>query len=106
MRRLAPREAALAVDALTERLIPREPIVRVQRVWSDAVGAAVASECEPIAESRGTVTVRCSSAVWAQELDLLAPELIERLNEALDEPLVKGLRCRATGSRKWPGDTV
>ena len=94
----------MAVDALAERLVPSEPIVRIQKAWEESVGDAVATHCEPVSESRGTVTVKCSSAVWAQELDLLSPELIERLNEALEEPLVKTLRCRATGSRRWPGE--
>ena len=106
MRRFAPREASTAVDALAQRLVPREPIMRIQKVWAQSAGDAVAAQCEPVSESRGTVTVKCSSAVWAQELDLLSPELIERLNEALEEPLVKSLRCRATGSRKWPGETA
>jgi predicted nucleic acid-binding Zn ribbon protein len=46
----------------------------------------VAAEAEPVAERDGTVTVACGSATWAQELDLIAPELLERLNGALAEP--------------------
>ena len=37
----------------------------------------------PPAERDGVVTVTCASAVWAQELDLMAPELVARLNAAL-----------------------
>ena len=36
-----------------------------------------------MSEPAGTVGVACSSAVWAQELELLAPDLPERLNAAL-----------------------
>jgi hypothetical protein len=32
--------------------------------------------------------------VWAQELDLLACELIPRLNAALGSPTIRELRCR------------
>jgi len=32
--------------------------------------------------------------VWAQELDLMAGELIPRLNAALGEQAVRELRCR------------
>jgi len=66
----------------------------------------VAEQATPVAEGGGTLTVSCSSAVWAQELDLLGPDLVEALNEALGEPLVRHLRCRATapaeGSRRTP----
>jgi predicted nucleic acid-binding Zn ribbon protein len=36
-----------------------------------------------VAERDGVVTIACRSATWAQELDLLGPQLLERLNEAL-----------------------
>ena len=34
-------------------------------------------------ERDGAITVECRAATWAQELDLLQDELLERLNEAL-----------------------
>jgi hypothetical protein len=36
--------------------------------------------------------VACRSAVWANELELLAPGLIERLNEALEAPAVSSMK--------------
>jgi len=42
-----------------------------------------------------TLTVACHSAVWAQELDLMSGALTGALNEALGEPVVAALRCRA-----------
>ena len=38
------------------------------------------------------IGVACPSAVEAQELDLLSERVVERLNEHLGRPLVKGLR--------------
>jgi hypothetical protein len=32
--------------------------------------------------------------VWAQELDLMAGELVPRLNTALSAPSIRVLRCR------------
>lgn len=46
-------------------------------------GEHVARESEPISEHAGVVTVACRSAVWAQQLELLSGELLERLNAAL-----------------------
>lgn len=68
---------------------PQTLLARVQGVWEATVGPTVAVEAQPRAESSGTVVVDCSSAVWAQELELLGPELLERLNGALgDAPSV------------------
>ena len=76
------------------------PIVRtLQRAWPEAVGAAFAGQTEPVAERAGTVTVACTSAVWAQELDLLSERVVERLNERLGRPAVRGLRPQARPGR-------
>ena len=64
---------------------PLTLLAAVQSAWPTAAGAGVAAEAEPVAERDGVVTVACRSATWAQELDLLGPELLGRLNEALSE---------------------
>jgi predicted nucleic acid-binding Zn ribbon protein len=94
MSRIAPRPVSLALTALTDRLAPATTLARVQRIWEQAAGEAVARACHPTAERNGVLTVICSEAVWAQELDLMGSEVSSRLNEALGEQLVKGLRCR------------
>ena len=86
MSRTAPRPLAVSVLGLAESLAPMTPLARVQRVWEDAVGAAIAREAEPVSERGGVVTVGCRSSVWAQELSMLAPDLRERLNQALGAP--------------------
>jgi len=80
------------------RIQPATPLAAVQRAWPDAVGDAVAREAQPVSERAGVVTVACRSAGWAQELDLMAPDLIERLNQVAGTPLVRSLRCTATGA--------
>jgi predicted nucleic acid-binding Zn ribbon protein len=40
------------------------------------------------------LTVTCAAAVWAQEMDLMASELIAQLNAALGEDAIRELRCR------------
>jgi predicted nucleic acid-binding Zn ribbon protein len=66
----------------------------VQEIWERAVGPTVAAAANPTAERDGVLTVTCTAAVWAQELDLLACELIPRLNAALGSQRVHELRCR------------
>jgi predicted nucleic acid-binding Zn ribbon protein len=67
---------------------------RVQGVWQEAAGAAVAAESAPASEREGTVTVECSGAVWAQELTLLETDLRERLNARLGAAQVRSLRFK------------
>lgn len=97
MRRAAPRPVALALAQLREQIAPATALAAVQRAWPDAAGAAIAREAQPVAERGGVVTVACRSAVWANELELMGPELVERLNATLARPLVRSLRCTARG---------
>jgi predicted nucleic acid-binding Zn ribbon protein len=99
MRRRAPVRLAGAVHALAAQLEPLTPLAAIQREWADAVGGVVAAEAQPVAERAGVVTIRCSSAVWAQELTLLGPELVGRLNAALGDARVTELRCSTAGRR-------
>jgi predicted nucleic acid-binding Zn ribbon protein len=94
MRRRAPRPLALALGALADELQPPSTLARVQRVWGEAAGAAVACVCRPTGEREGVLNVTCGEAVWAQELQLIGESVVERVNEALGEPLIKRLRCR------------
>jgi predicted nucleic acid-binding Zn ribbon protein len=95
VRRRLPVPVAGAVEALARSLEPQTPLSGVQRAWPAAVGEVIAAECEPVAERAGVVTVACRSAVWAQEVALMAPDLVERLNAVLGTPRVRELRCRA-----------
>jgi predicted nucleic acid-binding Zn ribbon protein len=72
------------LPATLPRFEPATLLARVQASWRVAVGPALAASATPVAEREGMVTVACDSAVWAQELDLLAPDLVGRLNERLD----------------------
>ena len=95
-RRTAPRPISEALAGLTESAAPAGVLGRLQASWADIAGAAVAAEAEPVSERAGTITVACRSAVWAQELELLSGDLLERVNGALgtaDDPRpVTGLR--------------
>jgi predicted nucleic acid-binding Zn ribbon protein len=93
--RRSPRRASLALERMRHDWAPDTLLANVQRVWADAVGAAIASEAEPTAERGGVLTISCSASVWAQELDLMGPVLVERLNGLLEGQRVGRLRCVA-----------
>jgi predicted nucleic acid-binding Zn ribbon protein len=103
MRRREPRPAGHAIAALADRLAPQTLLADVQRVWPRAVGEVVAAQAEPTGERDGVLVVTCSSAVWAQELDLMGPDLVGRLNGLLEGAKVRGLRCQAVSARGWSG---
>jgi predicted nucleic acid-binding Zn ribbon protein len=81
----SPRRLADALGQARELAEPRTLLAATQSAWPAAAGARVAAEAEPVAEREGVVTIACRSATWAQELDLLQPELLRRLNGALSE---------------------
>lgn len=95
--RRGPRSIDSALVALADELAPGTLLAEVQRVWSQVVGEAIAAEAQPTAERGGSVTVSCSASVWAQELDLMAPQIIARLNGNLAHGAVQRLRCVAVG---------
>ncbi len=92
--RIAPRPLSTALQALTATLAPATTLARVQEIWDRAVGPAIASAARPTGERNGILTVTCAAAVWAQELDLMAGELVLNLNAALGEEAIRELRCR------------
>jgi predicted nucleic acid-binding Zn ribbon protein len=95
--RARPRPLASALGALAQELAPDTLLADVQRAWPDAVGTVIAAQAGPTAERAGVLTISCAASVWAQELDLMAPQIVERLNASLRRGQVKRLRCVAVG---------
>ena len=72
-----------------------EAISRIASAWPEAVGEAVARNAWPLRVGRdGTLHVATTSSTWAYELNRLAPEIAERLAEALGSAAPTGLRFR------------
>ena len=83
MRRVAPRPLARALEDTVRHVEPATLLGRVQGVWPAAVGSGLAAAARPTGEREGVVTVGCESAVWAQELELLGPDLLASVNGLL-----------------------
>jgi predicted nucleic acid-binding Zn ribbon protein len=96
MSRRAPRPISSALERLSVSLAPASTLGSVQEVWEQAVGATIAAAAQPVAERDGVLTIQCEAAVWAQELDLMAGELLAGLNTHLDGAQIRELRCRIT----------
>jgi predicted nucleic acid-binding Zn ribbon protein len=92
MRRRAPTTLSDVLKRAVSQAAPDTVLARVQALWPEVAGAAIAAEATPSAEREGTVTVECSGSVWAQELALLGPDLVGRLNTCLEGASVRSLR--------------
>lgn len=61
--------------------------------WPSLVGAQIAGVTEPVAiQPDGTLIVTVRTHAWMQELSLLEPELLRRLNHDPTRPPIQRLR--------------
>jgi predicted nucleic acid-binding Zn ribbon protein len=97
--RRTPRTLGAALRPARRRARPRTLLAAVQETWPRVAGEAVVAQAEPVSEREGVVTVACRSATWAQELDLLQADILERLNEALEEWTPEGSEAPLNGLR-------
>ena len=94
--RRSPRPLGLALDRVQAGWAPATLLGEIQAVWPSVVGAAIAAEATPTAERGGVVTITCAASVWAHELDLMGPAIVEKLNVAVRLGQVTKIRCVTT----------
>jgi predicted nucleic acid-binding Zn ribbon protein len=99
MNRRAPRPLGVALAALGERLEPASTLAGAQRCWDEVVGPTIATHARPVAERAGVLDIACSEAVWASELELMGPQLVDALNTKLGTDKLRSLRVRADAAR-------
>ncbi len=69
--------------SLPAKLAGRLPGPGLSRAWRQAAGPTVAAKTRPLAvDPGGVLVVGVASAIWRQELGLLAPRLVAALREA------------------------
>ena len=101
MRRVAPRPLRVALEEVTRTAAPAGLLAQVQSSWAEVAGPTIAAEADPVSEREGVVTVRCWSAVWAHELELLGGDLVDRLNAAVSPSgAVRGVRFTTSAARR------
>jgi len=96
-RRRTPRPAAGAFRAALEGAAPKTPLAALQAAWADAVGEQIAAVASPVSERDGEALIACRDSVWAQELDLMQEQLLQRLGDRLGERAPRRLRFRVEG---------
>ncbi len=102
MKRAKPHAIADTIREIRRETQPATLLAAAQASWRNAVGEQIAAQAWPVRERDATITVECRAATWAQELDLLHDELLERLNHELGEARVSRLRM-VVGDGSAPG---
>jgi predicted nucleic acid-binding Zn ribbon protein len=101
--RRSPRAIGLTLDGPRERWAPPTLLGAIQGGWEDVVGPSIAAQATPVGERGGVLTISCSASVWAQELDLMGPVILERLGTLLGGDRISRIRCIAVpaGGGEW-----
>ncbi len=60
--------------------------------WRDVVGDHIADHCTPETFAEGVLVVRADSSAWAQQLKMLAPELVSRMAQDIGDGVVREVR--------------
>ncbi len=64
------------------------------QVWEKVVGPQIAARARPARMRNDILEIRVDHPVWMQQLQLMKPKIIARLNAAIGEPLIKDLFLR------------
>ncbi|MCL5943118.1 MAG: DUF721 domain-containing protein [Actinobacteria bacterium] len=70
---------------------------RVAQIWAEAVGEENARNARPRSLRGGRLVVTTSSPIWAHALQMMAAEIVARLNRLLGEELVREAVFRTAG---------
>ena len=61
-------------------------------IWPDIVGQQVAKNTDPVSIEFGVLTVKSTSPVWRQELQLQKENIIQSINNKLNKNIIKDIR--------------
>ena len=67
-------------------------LVRLIRLWPELVGETIARRTEVTSLKFHTAVVKVSTAMWIQELNLMRPQILSRVNAAMRNDAVRDLR--------------
>jgi predicted nucleic acid-binding Zn ribbon protein len=93
-RRISPQQIGGALQEILSRLDTEGhfEIVRLMRLWPGVVGELIARRTEVNGLKFHTAVVKVSGAMWIQELNLMKPQILARLREAMGNDAVRDLR--------------
>ncbi len=83
-----------AIEELVQRLGIGKKVREYEAVlqWERIVGEKIASISTAVRIQQGILMVKVKTAPWRNELSLLKPDIIRKMNEELKEEVVKDIR--------------
>ena len=93
-RRRDPLPISDILGDFTAAAQPAGLLAQIQSAWPTAAGAMVSKWATPISERAGTVTFECSDSVVAHELEMMKPQLLEKLAAELPGAAPSDLRFK------------
>ena len=91
-----PAAAGAVLDSLTRKMGVHERLepYRAWKVWAEVVGPQTAQHAQPFRLRAGVLEVRVDHPVWMQQLQLLKPRILERLNRAIAPGVLEDIHLR------------
>lgn len=83
-----------AIEELAQNFGIRSKLQQYEAVnqWASIVGQHIAKESEAVRIEKGVLIVRVRTGVWRNELNMRKQEIIDRLNQAIGNEVVKDIR--------------
>ncbi len=60
--------------------------------WKEIVGKRISEESMPVTVKRGILKVKVSSSAWMNELQMMKPELMERIEKRFGRNRIRDIR--------------
>ena len=89
---ITPLRQVLGLALRAAGLEASDLLWQVSQAWPAALGTRLGSRAQPLRLTRGELVVSVPDAVWRQELSLLTPQILARLNEQLGGPVVQRIK--------------
>jgi hypothetical protein len=67
---------------------------RAWQLWNEVVGPQIAARAQPSRIRNGVLEIKVDQPVWMQQLQLMKPQLLARLNDRLGAPVFHDLYLR------------
>jgi predicted nucleic acid-binding Zn ribbon protein len=71
-----------------------EDLTQVWQLWDEVVGIAIAENAQPAAFKGKLLLVNVISSTWIHQLQFLKKDIIEKLNIALGQDLIKDIKFK------------
>ncbi|MEA3544603.1 MAG: DUF721 domain-containing protein [Thermodesulfobacteriota bacterium] len=97
-----PMKRAERVGSLLKQLLGQpgigEQITRHQAwlVWDQLVGETIAARARPLKLRRGVLEIQVDHPVWMQQLQMMKPQILEKINAKCPNAGITGLYLRQT----------